>query len=139
MSGSIPMMTGQTVTKKFSWEVIKTSLTLRVTDGPKEITWIIRKNTDNEALRQIFEEVQLAMWLPRHRWSEEEEYGMQDIEGFEDAKQPRLVDEVTEEMSKAALKAKADAVSAKGGAWWQKDSYEDDLVYTIGHGADEEA
>jgi len=129
------------VAKKFSWEVDKTSLILRVTDGSKVTTWTVRKNTGNETLRTILEELQLAMWVPMHRMAQEEGFGyMHEEVRTVDAEELAglQADKVTEEMSKAALKAKADAVAAKGGDWWQKDSYEDDLVYTIGHGGEPE-
>ena len=52
------------MTKKLTWEVDKTSLVLKVTDGPKETTWKIRKTTKPEVLRQTLEEMQLALWEP---------------------------------------------------------------------------
>jgi hypothetical protein len=50
------------VTKKLTWEVDKTSLVLKVTDGAKETTWKIRKSTKIEDLRTMLEEMQLALW-----------------------------------------------------------------------------
>ena len=52
------------MTKKLTWEVDKTSLVLKITDGPKETTWKIRKTTKPEVLRQTLEEMQLALWEP---------------------------------------------------------------------------
>ena len=52
------------MTKKLTWEVEKTSLVLKITDGPKETTWKIRKTTKPEDLRQVLEEMQLALWEP---------------------------------------------------------------------------
>lgn len=52
------------MTKKLTWEVEKTSLVLRVTDGAKETTWKIRKTMKAEDLRQVLEEMQLALWEP---------------------------------------------------------------------------
>lgn len=45
------------MTKKFTWEVEKTSLILRVTDGAKETTWKIRKNTSETQLARVFNEM----------------------------------------------------------------------------------
>lgn len=54
------------MTKKFSWDLLERGgLLLQVADGPKVTTWTIRKTTGQEALRQIFEEIQLAMWEHR--------------------------------------------------------------------------
>lgn len=52
------------MTKKLTWEVEKTSLVLKVTDGAKETTWKIRKTAKAEDLRTILEEMQLALWEP---------------------------------------------------------------------------
>lgn len=52
------------MSKKLTWEVDKTSLVLKITDGPKETTWKIRKTTKPEVLRQTLEEMQLALWEP---------------------------------------------------------------------------
>jgi len=53
------------VTKKLTWEVDKTSLVLKVTDGAKETTWKLRKNMKIENLRMTLEEMQLALWEPK--------------------------------------------------------------------------
>jgi hypothetical protein len=53
------------VTKKLTWEVDKTSLVLKVTDGAKETTWKLRKNMKTESLRMTLEEMQLALWEPK--------------------------------------------------------------------------
>lgn len=52
------------MSKKLTWEVEKTSLVLKITDGPKETTWKIRKTAKAEDLRTILEEMQLALWEP---------------------------------------------------------------------------
>jgi len=117
-----------------------------VTDGAKIITWLIRKNTANEALRTIFEEVQLAMWVPAHRIAAEEGFGymhetVRTVDAEELAElQAAKSDVVTEEMSRAALKAAADAVHMVTGKWYdnQSDDLEELPIYTIGHGPDEE-
>lgn len=43
--------------KKLTWEVEKTSLVLKVTDGAKETTWRIRKNQGSTVWIKIFSEV----------------------------------------------------------------------------------
>ena len=45
------------MTKKLTWEVEKTSLVLRVTDGAKETTWKIRKNQGSGVWIKIFSEI----------------------------------------------------------------------------------
>lgn len=47
----------ETVTKKLTWEVEKTSLVLKVTDGAKETTWRLRKNQGSTVWIKIFSEV----------------------------------------------------------------------------------
>lgn len=49
------------VTKKFTWEVDKTSLILRVTDGAKETTWKLRKNMSLGDISQTVEDIWLAL------------------------------------------------------------------------------
>lgn len=49
------------MTKKLTWEVDKTSLVLKVTDGAKETTWKLRKTTKTEDLRRMFEEIEMAL------------------------------------------------------------------------------
>lgn len=55
------VLKGLQVTKKFSWEVDKTSLVLRVTDGSKETTWKMRKNIGLEEVSQITEDIWVAL------------------------------------------------------------------------------
>lgn len=49
------------MTKKFSWEVEKTSLILRVTDGAKETTWKLRKNRMPGEISQVMEDIWVAL------------------------------------------------------------------------------
>lgn len=49
------------MTKKLTWEVDKTSLVLKVTDGAKETTWKIRKTAPLADVSQVFEDVWLAL------------------------------------------------------------------------------
>lgn len=49
------------MSKRFTWEVEKTSLILRVTDGAKETTWKIRKNMKLEDVSQTLEDMWVAL------------------------------------------------------------------------------
>lgn len=49
------------MSRKFTWEVDKTSLILRVTDGSKETTWKIRKNTPVADISQVLEDAWLSL------------------------------------------------------------------------------
>ena len=45
------------MTKKLTWEVEKTSLVLKVTDGAKETTWKLRKSQGADVWTKIFSEM----------------------------------------------------------------------------------
>lgn len=49
------------MTKKLTWEVEKTSLVLRITDGDRETKWVVRKNTTTEKLRGFLGEMLLEL------------------------------------------------------------------------------
>jgi hypothetical protein len=49
------------LTKKLTWEVDKTSLVLKVTDGAKETTWKLRKTSKIEDVSQVFEDIWVAL------------------------------------------------------------------------------
>lgn len=49
------------MTKKLTWEVEKTSLVLKVTDGAKETTWKLRKNMRLSDVSQAVEDIWLAL------------------------------------------------------------------------------
>lgn len=49
------------MTKKLTWEVDKTSLVLKVTDGAKETTWKLRKNMSLGDTSQAIEDIWLAL------------------------------------------------------------------------------
>lgn len=49
------------MTKKLTWEVEKTSLVLKVTDGAKETTWKLRKTTSLVDVSQAIEDIWLAL------------------------------------------------------------------------------
>lgn len=45
------------MTKKLTWEVEKTSLVLKITDGAKETTWKLRKSQGVDVWTKIFSEM----------------------------------------------------------------------------------
>jgi hypothetical protein len=49
------------MTKKLTWEVDKTSLVLKVTDGAKETTWKLRKASKIEDISQVFEDIWVSL------------------------------------------------------------------------------
>lgn len=118
------------MTKKLTWEAEKASLVLKVTDGAKETIWKIRKNTDNEVLRQIFEELQLAMWVSGWKMAEEEPWA-----GMPMRETVRTVDDVelaeiqvdSERASRAAQAARVAQLNI-GAKWFEAD---DDETYGI--------
>ena len=84
------------MTKRFSWEVDKTSLLLRVEDGDKKTEWKIRKSTNHEVLRETFEGVQLALW---------EGYPMREMVRTVDAEELAELQKAWEERSSTAVQA----------------------------------
>lgn len=58
------------MTKKLTWEVEKTSLVLKITDGDRETKWVVRKSTTTEKLRGFLGEMLLEL-----QESPEESYG----------------------------------------------------------------
>ena len=49
------------MTKKLTWEVDKTSLVLRISDGDRKTEWIVRKSTTTEKLRGFLGEMLLEL------------------------------------------------------------------------------
>jgi len=90
------------VTKKFSWEVDKTSLILRVEDGDKKTEWKIRKSTNHEVLRETFEGIQLALW---------EGYPMREMVRTVDAEELAELQKAWEEKSSTAVQANTEEAS----------------------------
>ncbi|HET7640130.1 MAG TPA: hypothetical protein VFK47_15495 [Ktedonobacteraceae bacterium] len=129
------------MTKKFSWEVDKTSLILRVTDGAKETTWTLRKNTPGGVLLRIFEELQMAMWstepvhptIPAALAEEALSQPPRRSESFDMDEPAGPVVAGSEEESKAILQAQADAAKVDG-KWFEKSSYELPNIFALGHG-----
>lgn len=123
------------MTKKLTWEVEKTSLVLKVTDGAKETTWKLRKSTDNETIRTILEELQLAMWVPGWKMSEEEPWtGKPMFEAARTVDAEELAElrryqhnETSEEASRAAQAAYVDKLNINA-KWFEAD---DDETYGI--------
>jgi hypothetical protein len=120
------------VTKKLTWEVDKTSLVLKVTDGAKETTWKIRKTTRLEDIRVMLEEIQLALWDPSG-WHPEaakpmlEEARTVDAEELAELQRYQPTRETTEEASRAAQAARVAKLNI-GAKWFEAD---DDETYGI--------
>lgn len=119
------------MTKKFSWEVDKTSLVLRVEDGDRKTEWKIRKSTNHETLYQIFGELQVAV--------DDHEYtahltpvhdavirGTDAQDRWEAFTEP-VRQAQTEEESMAALAALAASKSVNA-KWWDNDDEESAFV-----------
>jgi hypothetical protein len=117
------------VAKKMTWEVDKTSLVLKVTGGPKETTWRIRKGINIVDLSQILEDVWLSLQddqtmldlaqklLPpveAPTWDAEE---LAELDRY----QPVQAD--SEEASRSAQAARVAQLSA-GAKWWDADEEE---------------
>lgn len=122
------MRMAKTVTKKLTWEVEKTSLVLKVTDGAKETTWRVRKSTKNEDLRQILEEMQLALWIPSWEPISESKPMLEtvrtvDAEELAELQRYQPVQANTEEASRAA-QARQVAKLTQSAKWFEAD--EDD-------------
>lgn len=129
---------------KFSWEPLTGgSLLLRVTQDEKDTTWKVSKRTSSDRLITILWEVQEALAIDKvagASFALPQRVAVRgpliDSGGVE----YRMNDEVTEEMSRAALAAKAAKVSVSlGGKWFENiDESDDDLpMYVIGHGEEE--
>jgi hypothetical protein len=130
------------VTKRFSWEVDKASLILRIADGDRKTEWVLRKSTPADKLKGFLGEMILELndgytvTLPEGLKPFTEWVRTVDAEELAELQ----ADKVTEEMSKAALKAKADAVHMNTGKWYdnQANDLEELPIYTIGHGGEAE-
>jgi hypothetical protein len=107
------------MTKKFSWEVDKTSLVFRIEDGDRKTEWKIRKNvsqnklahTLNEMLNEVIDNP-----LPTHE---------QRVEAWE-SQSSTAVQANTEEASRAAQAARVAELNI-GAQWWDT---EDDVYLT---------
>lgn len=116
------------MSKKLTWEVEKTSLVLRVADGAKETTWKIRKTAKADDLRQIFEEIQLALWVPT--WEPItgtkpmfEAVRTVDAEELAELQRYKAVQATSEEASRAAQAARVAQLNI-GAKWFEA---EDDI------------
>lgn len=123
------------MTKKLTWEVDKTSLVLKVTDGAKETTWKLRKTTKLEDIRTMLEEMQLALWEPGgpNGWAKIapntpmiESVRTVDAEELAELQRYRHY-ETSEEASRAAQAAEVARLSI-GAKWFEAD---DDETYGI--------
>lgn len=131
--------------KKLTWEVDKTSLVLKVSDGPKETTWKLRKTSKIEDVSQVFEDIWVALQdtqtlgdlanrllpeLPSPVWDGRPMFeGARTVDAQELAELQRYqaVQADTEEASRAAQAARVAQLSA--GAKWFQDV--DDETYGI--------
>ena len=118
------------MTKKLTWEVEKTSLVLKVTDGAKETTWKIRKTMKAEDLRQVLEEMQLALWVPSWEPIQPtkpmlESVRTVDAEELAELQRYQPVQAASEEASRAAQAARVRELNI-GAKWFEAD---DDDTY----------
>lgn len=120
------------MTKKLTWEVDKTSLVLKVTDGAKVTTWRLRKTAKAEEHRVTFEEIEQALMganlVPK--WT-----GKPMIEGVrtvdaEELAELRWYQGVQAESEEASRAAQAREVARLniGAKWFEAD---DDETYGI--------
>jgi hypothetical protein len=114
------------VPKKFSWEVDKTSLILRVTDGAKETTWKLRKNIGLEEVSQVTEDIWVAL-QDTQTLGELANKLMPSVEERVDAWESQsstAVQADTEEASRAAQAARVAQLNV-GAKWWPEDEDEE--------------
>jgi hypothetical protein len=123
------------VTKKLTWEVDKTSLVLKVTDGAKETTWKLRKNMNAEDHILVFGQVLeslLAQPIPLavHRAEFKpmiEAVRTVDAEELAELQRYQGVQATSEEASRAAQAALVAKLNI-GAKWYEAD---DDETYGI--------
>lgn len=106
--------------KKLTWEVEKTSLVLKVTDGAKETTWKLRKSFTEQQLAYTFTEMLNEIcggYAPSHTEREAtwKEQGSQPVQA------------ASEEASRAAQAARVRELNI-GAKWFETD---DDETYGI--------
>jgi len=119
--------------KSFNWEAEKATLTLRVTDGAKETTWRIRKTTSNDTLREVFEELQMAMWEGKPLQERVRTVDAEELAELQKAWEDRsstAVQATTEEASRAAQAAHVAQLS-RGAKWFDNDDEESAFVATL--------
>ena len=129
---------------KFSWSEVNNALTLKVTDGIKETTWIIRKATKIEDVQTALEEMVGTIsihYQTAKTWDK-------DYDPYPDSfklwrETVRTVDEEeleqiqTEAESRKALADKA--AKAQAGAWFSNaDNDVDDLPFMVPNQKDDE-
>lgn len=117
--------------KKLTWEVEKTSLVLKVTDGAKETTWKIRKTAKAEDLRGIFEEIEMAlMGVTPTKWDGKAMLETSRTVGAEELAELQRYQGVqadSEEASRAAQAAQVAKLNI-GAKWFEAD---DDDTYGV--------
>lgn len=119
------------MSKKFTWEVEKTSLILRVTDGAKETTWKIRKGMLSGQLITVFNEVLNSLWESEPApWDGKpmlEAVRTVDAEELAELQRYRPVQADSEEASRAAQARRVAQLNV--GAKWFEDL--DDETYGV--------
>lgn len=133
------------MTKKLTWEVEKTSLVLKVTDGAKETTWKLRKSMSLGDTSQAIEDIWLALQdtkavadladqLMPHMdsWPIDATIPMYETARTVDAEELAelrgiSVDALTEEGSKEALNARVAQLN-RNARWMDADG---DEIYTV--------
>jgi hypothetical protein len=124
------------VTSKFSWEPLdRGSLLLRITDGDRETTWKIRKNTSIDKVRMIFDEMTDELGATNvelHSWEwagtpMPETVRTVDAEELAELQGYQPIQETSEEASRAAQAARVAKLNI-GAKWFEAD---DDETYGI--------
>jgi hypothetical protein len=120
------------VTKKLTWEVDKTSLVLKVTDGAKESTWKLRKNMDAMTHLKILGDVLDSLWVHEEppAWDGMpmlEAVRTVDAEELAELQRYKALQVESEEASRAAQAARVRELNI-GAKWFEAD---DDETYGI--------
>lgn len=109
---------------RFSWEPLEGgSLRVRVETPGREVSWTIKKGQSVHQWVHTLEEVvdELLDALPASSFEEAAKLTSEDRPGPGDyVAYAKTQDVVTEDMSKAALKARAADAAAHGGQWWKE-------------------
>ena len=112
-----------------SWEVDKTSLVLKVTGGPKETTWRIRKSINIADLSQILEDVWLSLQDDQtmldlaQKLLPPVEVPTWDAEELAELDRYQAVQADSEQASRDAQAARVAKLNA-GAKWWDADEEE---------------
>lgn len=115
------------MTKKLTWEVNKTSLVLRITDGDRKTEWVLRKSTSLDKLRGFLGEMLLELTEdPSVAWDGKpmlEASRTVDAEELEELQRYKAVQATSEEASRAAQAARVRQLNI-GAKWFEADEDE---------------